>query len=154
MFKQLSLYPVFIITAFAIIFSACSNSTSSDDHEHAEAEGFQLVMNGQTVVEQLPDQDLTGSFELTPGEETSLITIHFLDHDGDRFQPEDDDYSLGFEFEEEGIAEFEQHTEDGKWSFHIHAEADGMTDLTLMLMHGGHADFQSQPIHVHVEAAQ
>ena len=134
------------------LFAACSNSTGSEE-EHNEPEGFRLKMNGQTVVEQLPDADLTGEFELEPGEETALITIFFIDHDGDEFQPDEPEYSLGAEFEEDGIAEFEQHAEDGKWSFHIHAESEGITDLTLMLMHNGHSDFDTQEIHVHVEAA-
>ncbi|MGN8225897.1 hypothetical protein [Gracilimonas sp. BCB1] len=145
---------VLTLFIFAGILTACSNSTSSDDHDHSEPEGLRLKMNGQTIVEQLPDQDITGEFELTPGQETDLITIFFLDHDGDEFQPEEDEYSLGHEFEDQGIAEFEQHSEDGKWSFHLHAESEGITDLTLMLMHNDHSDFSSQHIHVHVEAAE
>ncbi|MBO6524620.1 MAG: hypothetical protein JJ971_12385 [Balneolaceae bacterium] len=135
------------------LFISCDNSTGSED-DHSEPEGFRLKMNGQTVVEQLPDQTLTGEFELAPGEETALITIFFIDHDGDEFQPDEPEYSLGAEFETDGIAEFEQHEEDGKWSFHIHAEAEGITDMTLMLMHNGHSDFNSQDIHVHVEAEE
>lgn len=146
---------VLTLLLFTGILTACSNSTSSDDHDHSEPEGFRLKMNGQTIVEQLPDQDVTGAFELTPNQETDLITIFFLDHDGDEFQPEEDEYSLGYEFESAGVAEFEQHAEDGKWSFHLHAEdSEGMTDLTLMLMHNDHSDFSSQHIHVHVEAAE
>ncbi|WP_421775112.1 hypothetical protein [Gracilimonas sp.] len=144
---------VLTLFIFAGILTACSNSTSSDDHEHGDAEGFRLKMNGQTIVEQLPEQDITGEFELEPSQETDLITIFFIDHDGQEFQPEDDSYSLGYEFEEDGIAEFEQHAEDGKWSFHLHAEAEGVTDLRLMLMHNGHSDLTSQGIHVHVEAS-
>lgn len=134
------------------VFSACSNSTSSnDEEEHADAEGFVLTMNGADIVTQLPDSTISGEIELEPGEETDLISIYFFDDDGDRFQPDEPEFSLGFEFEKEGIAEFEQHDEDGKWSFHIHAEAVGITDLELKLMHGGHSDFTTQKIHVHVE---
>ncbi|XWN35858.1 MAG: hypothetical protein ROO71_07805 [Balneola sp.] len=135
------------------LFAACSNSTGSDDDDHSDPEGFRLKLNGQTVVEQLPDATVTGGFELEPGQETALITIFFLDHDGDEFQPDEPEFSLGAEFEDEGIAEFEQHAEDGKWSFHIHAEAEGITEMTLMLMHNGHSDFNTQGIHVHVESA-
>lgn len=144
---------VLTLFIFAGILTACSNSTSSEDHDHGDAEGFRLKMNGQTIVEQLPEQDLTGEFELEPGQETDLITIYFIDHDGTEFTPDDPDLTLGYEFEEAGIAEFEQHAEDGKWSFHLHAEAEGITDLRLMLMHNGHSDFTSQDIHVHVEAS-
>lgn len=143
---------VLTLFIFAGILTACSNSTSSEE-EHDHAEGFRLKMNGQTIVEQLPESTtISGEFELTPGQETDLITIYFLSDDGDEFQYEEEDYSLGYEFEDSGIAEFEQHAEDGKWSFHLHAEAEGITDLRLMLMHNGHSDFTSQDIHVHVEA--
>lgn len=134
------------------LFAACSNSTSSDDDDHhSEPAGFVLKLNGQNVVTQLPEGTVTGEFELEPGDETALITIFFLDEDGDEFQPDEPEYSLNAEFEDEGIAEFEQHAEDGKWSFHIHAEAEGITEMTLMLMHNGHSDFDTQGIHVHVE---
>lgn len=147
---------VFTLFIIAGLISACSNSTSGDDHdEHEDPAGFRLEMNGQMLAEQMPGEtSVTGEIELTPGEETDLITLHFLAEDGDEFQPEEDSYTLGYEFEDAGIAEFEQHEEDGKWSFHIHAEAEGITDLRLMLMHNGHSDFTTQPIHVHVEAAE
>ncbi|MBO6535082.1 MAG: hypothetical protein JJ966_02590 [Balneolaceae bacterium] len=149
LFNNLFLYS---ILGLAIVASACSNSTSADDHdEHSEPEGFVLTLNGADVVTQLPGATITGEFELAPGEETDLITIYFIDEDGDRFQPDEPEYSLGFEFEDSGIAEFEQHSEDGKWSFHIHAEAAGITDLRLKLMHNDHSDFTTQGIHVHVE---
>lgn len=149
LFHNLFLYS---ILGLFIIVAACSNSTSPDDHdEHSEPEGFRLTMNGQTLIEQLPGGTITGEIELEPGQETDLITIQFLAEDGDEFQPEEAEYSLGFEFEDTGIAEFEQHDEDGRWSFHIHAEAAGVTDLRLKLMHNDHSDFTTQDIHVHVE---
>jgi hypothetical protein len=135
----------------AVTFTACSNSVTGDDDDHSEPEGFVLKMNGQNIVEQLPNGTVTGEFELAPGQETDLITIFFLDDDGDEFQPEESEYSLGYEFDDSGIAEFEQHDEDGKWSFHIHAESEGITELKLMLMHNDHSDFSTQKIHVHVE---
>ena len=152
--KKLSIYAakaVLYTLLLTTTFIACSNSTSSDDdHDHSSPEGIRLKVSGTTVVEQLPDETLTGSFELDEGDETSLITVYFLDHDGDEFQPEDDEYSLNVAFDDEGIVEFEQHAEDGKWSFHLHAEAEGMTDMTIQLFHNDHSDFDSQKIHVHV----
>lgn len=144
---------VFTLLVLVSFTSACSNSTSGEEEEHSEPAGFVLKMNGQDIVTQTPGGSVSGEFELEPGQETDLITLWFYDADGDEFQPEEDEYTLGHEFEDTGIAEFEQHTEDGKWSFHIHAEAEGITDLRLMLLHNGHSDFTTQDIHVHVEAA-
>ncbi|MDR9418602.1 hypothetical protein, partial [Gracilimonas sp.] len=143
---------VFTLLLLVSFTAACSNSTSGEEEEHSDPEGFVLKMNGQIIVEQLPGESITGEFELAPGEETDLITIFFLDDDGDEFQPDEEEVSLGVEFDESGIAEFEQHSEDGKWSFHLHAESEGITDMRLMLMHGDHSDFTTQDIHVHVEA--
>jgi hypothetical protein len=144
----------FTLLLLVSVTAACSNSTSNEEEEHSEPEGFVLKMNGANIVTQAPGGTISGEFELAPGQETDLITLFFLDADGDEFQPQEDEYSLGHEFEDAGIAEFEQHTEDGKWSFHIHSEAEGITDLRLMLMHSGHSDFTTQDIHVHVEAAE
>lgn len=156
MFKETIFSKIKTVLALVIIASlaaACSNSVSSDEDDHDHAEGFRLKMNGQTIVEQLPGTTtITGEFELTPGQETDLISIYFLSDDGDEFQYEEDDYSLGYEFEDTGIAAFEQHAEDGKWSFHIHAETVGVTELRLMLLHSGHSDFTTQNIQVNVEA--
>lgn len=151
--KKLSLFrniPLYLVSAL-VLLSACSNSTSPDEEEHADPKGFVLSMNGADIVTQLPGDTISGEIELEPGDETDLITIYFFDDDGDRFQPDEPEFSLGYKFEEDGIAEFEQHSEDGKWSFHIHAEAVGVTDLELKLMHGDHSDFTTQYIHVHVE---
>lgn len=133
-----------------VLFISCSNSVSSED-EHQETEGFRLKMNGQTIVEQLPDGNITGEFVLEVGEETPLITIYFLDHDREEFQPDEPELSLRAAFEESGIAEFQQHAEDGKWSFHLHAEAEGETTMTLQLYHNDHPDFITQGIPVRVE---
>ena len=153
--SSLSKYALLFTTLIVLtVFGACSNSVSEDDHDHADAEGFRLKMNGQTIVEQLPGGSLTGAIEIEPGEETDLITIYFLDDDGDEFHPhEEDGFSLGYEFEDEGIVEFEQHEEDGAWSFHLHAEdVEDHTEMRLMLKHGGHSDFTTLDIHVHVES--
>lgn len=145
---------LFTLVLLVSITVACSNSTSGNEEEHSEPEGFVLKMNGQIIVEQLPDQSVTGEFELTAGQETDLVTIFFLDHDGEEFQPEEAENSLGYEFDTQGIANFEQHTEDGKWSFHIHAEAEGTTNLRLKLMHSGHSDFTTQYFPINVAATQ
>lgn len=150
-FSASTLFGILILSLFA---SACSNSTSGEEEHHNDPEGFLLKMNGQIVVQQLPNQEITGGFELMPGEETDLITIYFLNDEMEEFQPDEPEYSLGYEFETDGVAEFEQHSEDGRWSFHLHAETEGVTDLELKLMHNDHDDFTSQKIHVHVESAQ
>lgn len=141
---------VFTVLIMSILLTSCSNPTDSDEHEHDIAEGFRLKLSGTTVIEQLPDQDPTGSFNLITGEETDLITVYFLDHEGDEFQPDEEEYTLNYTFDDEGIAEFEQHDEDGAWSFHLHAEAVGSTNMAIIMMHGGHSDFTSAKFQIQV----
>ena len=144
------------ILSLLVLTSACSNSTGHEEHEHEEAAGFRLTMNGDTIVEQLPGLGLTeglDEIELHPNDETALISIIFLADDGDEFLPEDEDYNLGYEFSTDGLVEFEQHAEDRRWSFHLHAEdSEGHVDLTLLLNHGDHHHFESDEIEIHVHA--
>lgn len=147
------LYFVFFLLLLGGLSTACSNSTSSDHDDHPAPEGFVLKLNGTNIVTQA-DDEIEGSIEVTESDETALISIWFLDHDGDEFQPEDEDYELEANLSPTGIAEFEQHEEDGKWGFHIHGVQSDTTYLTLDLMHGGHSDFETKAIPVHVVEAQ
>lgn len=148
--RYLNLLAVLVLSIFTI--TACSNSVSPEDHGE-EAEGFRLKLNGQTIVEQLPDEHLTGSISLEVGEETALISLYFISHDGDEFQPEGEEYSLQATFDSDGIVEFEQHDEDGKWRFHLHGEAEGTTFLRLQLYHGSHSDYDATGVPVTVTPA-
>ncbi|MBO6793797.1 MAG: hypothetical protein JJ895_07800 [Balneolaceae bacterium] len=150
LFNNLFLYSVLGIF---ITVAACSNSVTGGEDEHSEPEGFRLKLSGQTIVEQLPDEALTGGITVEAGEETALISIFFINHDGEEFQPDGEEETLGYEFAASGIAESEQHSEDGKWSFHVHGETEGNTTLQLMIMHDGHSDFESLPIPITVTAA-
>ena len=137
-------FPLLVLSA--LILSNCKNSVS-DDHDHEDPEGYVLRMNGSAIVTQNPEEDVTGEVTVAAGEETSLITIVYLDHDGDEIDL-DDDYTIEVTFTADGIAEFEQHDEDGNWSFHIHGEAAGSTTMLITLMHGDHSHFTSQAIPV------
>ncbi|MTI86388.1 MAG: hypothetical protein FH748_00310 [Balneolaceae bacterium] len=141
----------FVLSFVLFTISSCSNSTANEEEEEIHAEGFVLKMNGQNVIEQLPGQEISGQFNLTVGQETDLITIYFIDDEGDQFQPEEDEVSLSSQFSTSGVAEFEQHAEDGTWSFHLHGESGGSTQLTLKLLHGDHSDFTTKPIPINVE---
>ena len=157
--KSNFIHNLFLLSILGMFtFSACTNSTSAGEEEHEDAEGFYLRSSGSNIVTQNPDEDLTGGITVQAGTETAAIEIFFIDHDGEAFQPEDDEDTLGYVFITDGIAnpgsaEFEQHEEDGKWEFHIHGETAGMVYLRLMLMHDDHSDFDSQLIPITVTEA-
>ncbi len=143
-----------LLAATLMFFAACDNAVDDDGHsDHAEAHGLRLTLNGVNVYQVLEGEVSCSSapcgITISEGEETALISATFLDHDGDALseaQLNEDQFSLGHEFETAGVAEFEQHDEDGKWRFHIHGEAAGTTAFQLKLMHGDHADFTTPPV--------
>lgn len=135
------------ITLFTFSILGCSNPASSEEEHHDEAIGAILKMNGQEIARS-DESGVTGQIEVNAGEETTLISIFFLADDGDEFQPDEPEFSLNWKDIDTSIADVEQHAEDGKWSFHIHGEAEGNTSVVFQLFHDGHSDFDTQPISV------
>ena len=145
--------PFALLTAGILALSACESATEPDDDHAEEVEGVVLVLSGQTVASYDGDAgSWTGELDVEPGEETAHIDVRFVDHDGDEVQL-DADYYLEVDVEDESIAEFEQDT-PGEFGGHLHGGAEGDTDITFSLMHGtvgsGHADFVTEPLHIHV----
>lgn len=144
---------VAVLASLAYV-AACSDDPVAPDDDHAEPEGVHLILDGTTIAMYDGDtQNWTGEMEVEVGEETNHIEVRFVDHDGDAI-PIDDDLYLEVEVEDESIAEFEQ-DQPGAFGGHLHGVAVGETDVTFRLMHGavgsGHADFETTPVHAHVE---
>lgn len=137
----------FAFLALSLLTAACSNPASSDDDHDHEVEGAVLIMNGQEIA-RYDESGVTGQLEVDAGQETPLISIFFLDHDGDQFQPDEPELSLNWKDIDMSIADIEQHSEDGKWRFHLHGEAQGNTSVVFQLFHDGHSDFDTLPIPV------
>lgn len=144
---------LFIILSTALVISGC-NPTGSDEEVHSEPFGLVLLQSGVEVAKQ-QNGTVTyaggSSIPVPLGDETPLITLRFLDEDGDSFIPEDEEYSLLWAIENETILEVHTHEEDGKWAFHLEGAGAGSTAIRFSLMHDGHADFQSLPFSVTVE---
>ena len=145
--------PFALLSAGILALSACESATEPEEDHAEEVEGVELVLNGQIIASyDGHDGEWTGELEVEPGEETAHITVRFVDHDMEAVQL-DDDFYLEVEVEDESIAEFEQDT-PGEFGGHLHGGAEGDTDIVFRLMHGsvgsGHADFVTEPLHVHV----
>lgn len=133
--------------------NACKDNPVKDDHgDHEEAVGFVLTGSGVEIV-RYENGVVTGSVTIAEGEETPLLSVKFIAEDGDLFVPESADNSLSIEIEDKTIVAFEQHAEDGKYSFHLHGEKAGSTTFRVVLNHNDHADFRSLPIPVTVTAS-
>jgi len=146
----LSVYPKTILTlifSLAIFTAACDNPAGSDeDHggEHTEPHAMELIMNGETVVEYV-DGEVSGKFNVSEGQESARITVEFINEEGKPIHDEDlgDEYSLGWNIEDDQVVGIEQHDADGKWSFHLVGKSAGTSGVQFQLLHSGHSDFET-----------
>ena len=152
-------HPTMVLALAGLLaVGACDDEGTTglvDDHG-GEVEGVQLVLNGQVIASYDGETATwTGEIEVEVGEETAHIDVRFVDHDGQAVAL-DEDFYLEVEVEDETVAEFEQDT-PGEFGGHVHGVSVGETDVVFKLMHGavgtGHADFETEPVHIHVEAA-
>ena len=130
-------------------------------HVHGEAdasavEGVRLVLRNETIATYDHDTEMWNAhFDIRAGATSRHIDVHFVDHDGDALEF-DDDYYLEVESQNPAIATFIQDTPGG-FAIHIRGVAAGETGLIFRLMHGavgsGHADFATEPFEVHVAPA-
>ncbi len=155
-------FSAFIVSILftAILASGCGNPASNDDDhdEHSDPHGVQFTMNDEVILTYM-DGNSDGRFEVVEEQETSIITVVFLDEEGDEIHGEDldDEYSLGWEVGNDELVEIEQQADDGRWDFRLVGKSSGTTRVQFKLMHGAHADFQtpgpgeSSALEVHVE---
>lgn len=138
-----------IVLSITILIAGCNNPADSDEEEHPHPEGAVFMMNGEEIIH-YENGEASGTIEVDEREETPLITIYFIDEEGNEFQPDDPENSLKWKDIDTSIAEIEQHDEDGKWSFHVLGIAQGSTTVTFQLDHNGHSDFDIQDVTINV----
>ncbi len=141
------------VLAGVLLFSAC-NPTGNDEQGHDEPFGLVLLQSGIEIAKQqngVISYASGSSISVPLGDETPLITLRFLDEDGDSFVPEDQQYSLLWAIDNENVLEVHTHDGDGKWAFHLEGASVGTTTIRFSLMHDGHTDFQSLPFTTRVE---
>lgn len=149
--RYFGIVTVFVAVAYA---AACSDDpVAPDEDEHAEPEGVQLIMDGQTIASYDGDaQSWTGELDAELGETTSTIEVRFVDHDGDAIHIDDDLY-LEVAVDDQSIATFDL-TTPGGFMGRVTGVAEGETSVVFRLMHGevgsGHADFETTGVHIHV----
>ncbi|MCB0289999.1 MAG: hypothetical protein KDH97_07050 [Calditrichaeota bacterium] len=149
--KNLIFRFIFMIALMTIMLLAagCSkDSTTGPDETHFEAVGLMLRQNGVDIVT-YENGTVSGEIEVEEGLSTTLISVRFIDEDGVEGVPEGDEYSLSLNIEDDNIASIVQHAGED-WAFHVKGESHGHTDLTISILHGDHADFESAPIEIHV----
>ncbi len=135
--------------AFSALSLAGCSETTAPEEEHAEPEGVELVMGGVVVASyDGEDQSWEGELEVDVGGETDLITVNFVDHDGDPVEIEDELY-LEAVSSDESIASFVI-ASPGEFGGRLRGNGEGQTGVSFRLMHGDHPDFVTTPARVHV----
>jgi hypothetical protein len=150
-----SISTLFLLSVLFVALLATGCNPTGDNHDHhSEPFGLVLLQSGVELAKQQSGSITysTGSSLSVPvGDETPLITLRFLDEDGDQFIPEDDEYSLMWAIGNESVLEVHTHDGDGKWAFHLEGAGAGSTTIRFLLMHDGHSDFESLPFSVTVQ---
>jgi hypothetical protein len=131
----------------AMIFAGCKKSS---DHDHMDIAGFRILVNSEVVAQQTGTV-VTGSISLDRGTTSSVMTVEFRDPEGNVLNITDNDFSLRVVSSTTSVVSVQQ-VSGLKWSFELVGVSPGQSNLTISLMHGNHADFESRAVPVVVIA--
>ena len=144
---------VLLITSMMFFTTGCEDDDHDHDEDHTDAEGFVLENeSGTEVYKEFEGAIVTNNLTLSVGD-TLELSVHFLDHDGEEIEHEEDhgedEDELRITGNDESIAivEAEEHEEGEEehpeMAIHIIGVSAGSTEFKLELMHGEHADYTS-----------
>jgi hypothetical protein len=147
---MLSIHKVLLFSLFVALVTVSCKKAHDEDHE--DVAGFQIFLNNSVVASQ-SGTNVTGTITLTQGTTTSALRVEFIDPDGDVMIISDDDDYLQVDSSNNNVVT-SQLDASSDWSFTLSGVSAGQANITIKLMHGDHADFESRPIPVVVSAAQ
>jgi hypothetical protein len=129
-----------LVLAATFALGACDGTTQPDDHD--EAAGLVILdQNDATVVSVNAARQVTGSLTVQAGQARHL-EVWFVAQDGDHFQPDGDEHTLGWTVANEAVAVIDSHDD--------HLDLDGIaagnTTVVFSIMHGNHSDYDSPAI--------
>ncbi len=135
-----------VIAALTLTFmTSCDDD---DDHhvddEHFEAVGLVISVDGTEVL-RLQDNMITGSLTLNVDDAVDY-SVQFILEDGDIEIPHGDEVlELSIEVDDDSRAEVSG-IDSEAYSFTLSGKQEGSADLTVSLLHEGHADYVSLPL--------
>ena len=139
---------VLLITSMMFFTTGCEDDDHDHDEDHTDAEGFVLENeSGTEVYKEFEGAIVTNNLTLSVGD-TLELSVHFLDHDGEEIEHEEED-ELRITGNDESIAivEAEEHEEGEEehheMAIHVIGVSAGSTEFKLELMHDEHADYTS-----------
>ena len=144
--RAMKAHLIFILIGMFLITTSCEDDDHEHDEEHTDADGFVLEdENGSEVYREF-EGAIEGSVSLSVGD-TLVLSVHFLDHDGNEIEHEEDELVVSENDANIAIVEVEEHEEDEEEhhgaGLHVIGVSAGSTNFKLQLMHDGHADYTS-----------
>ena len=151
--RALKVQLVLLITSMMFFTTGCEDDDHDHDEDHTDAEGFVLENeSGTEVYKEFEGAIVTNNLTLSVGD-TLELSVHFLDHDGEEIEHEEDhgedEDELRITGNDESIAivEAEEHEEGEEehheMAIHVIGVSAGSTEFKLELMHDEHADYTS-----------
>ena len=134
------------------IFLNCEDTHDHDD-DHADVVGFE-IMNGTNELVHQHDGEVHGSISLTVNTSLSELKVVFINPDDKPVAVNTEEYGLQVLSANPAVVSISDiHVHDGEFEFSLNGVSEGTTEITVSLMHGNHADFESRPISVTVTPA-
>ena len=143
---------VLLVTSMMFFTTGCEDDDHDHDEDHTDAEGFVLENeSGTEVYKEFEGAIVTNNLTLSVGD-TLELSVHFLDHDGDEIQHEEeegeeDELSVSGFNVDVAFVSVEEHEETGmdhhEMAIYVIGVSAGTTEFKLELMHGDHADYTS-----------
>ena len=82
---------VLLVTSMMFFTTGCEDDDHDHDEDHTDAEGFVLENeSGTEVYKEFEGAIVTNNLTLSVGD-TLELSVHFLDHDGDEIQHEEEE---------------------------------------------------------------
>lgn len=118
------------------VVAACSNPVSEEDH--ADPDGI-VIRAGATEMVRVegigPTAEVTGALSIEAGAQTPVLTVTFIDHDGDDLTLELDEFWLEVVSSNSATATW-QGTEAGSFTGRVSGLTAGAATLSFLLYHG------------------
>jgi hypothetical protein len=152
MFRNVSSLIVLILS-FTLL-TACDET---HDDDHLDIVGLEIRLDGQVLVTQARNPqsgqiEVTGTIDVVSGETTPMLTVVFIDPDGDAIQITDSEFSIDFNPSNTAVVTIQHNATQARWGFTVEGKQAGTEVIQISLFHGTHADFESRPITVQVHS--
>ncbi len=117
---------------------ACSDS----GHEHINAEGMVLMLDGEEIFRYEAPNDPGTPITVEEGQTLGPLQIMFIDRDGELFITDNPEFNLQWTIQDTDVARIEQLPGD-EWVINLIGVNAGETQVMFEVFHIDHSDFET-----------